>query len=237
MMQEEGVSNMTKRRQSGSIMVFIMAAIFLMGLLIAAMTQGSKKSASSVQLDTMMVYFQTDLKTIQGDVVECVRTYPDAVDVDASGTINATDNPNAPFPLYGTNAADTLANLASGGVNTEATSDAGVAIPGTAAANLRCPGAPDGQRVILGAASKFKVLGDSAYSVRYFSNTTEGAYVRITRLAADDLWTEAISRLNGKFSTCAAAAVTAAGTCANGCFYYWVLRRPTSTLGGEAGCP
>ncbi len=212
------------QRQSGSILIYIMAAVFLMGLLVASMTQGSKKSATTVQIDLMTSYLQIDLKTTQEKVIECVRTYSSAVDVNNDGAIDATDNPNTPFPLYGAGA-DTLANLSSGGV-------------GTAIANVRCPGAPDGQRAVFGAEKSFKMLDDTAtYTTTYLTDATEGTYIRITRAAAEDLWTEAISRVNSKISPCAAAAVTAGGTCANGCLYYWILRRATSVIGPEAGCP
>lgn len=218
---------MEKKHQGGSIITYALIAIFLTGLLIAAMSQGAKKTASTSHLDEMMLYLQVDIKTIQEAISECVQTNSAAVDVNGDSAIDATDNPNAPFPLYGTGA-DTLANLSSGAA-------------GTAIANIRCPGAPDGQRAIFSGnmGNKFKTLGDTAtYTTTYFTDATEGVYMRITRATGEALWTEAISRLNGKYSTCAASVVTAAGTCVNGCFYYWFVRRsPGGGLAPEAGCP
>ena len=197
--------------QKGSIVVYILIAIFLTGVLIAAMTQGSKKNASSEQMDEMMLYLQNDIKTIQSFVAECAQSYP--------GAVTGVTNPNTPFPLY--------SDLSSGGT-------------GNVIATIKCPGAPAAQQTIFSnnAGSSFKLLSDTTtYTTQYFTDGTEGVYFRITRASGDPLWTEAISRLNNKYSKCSAAAVTSGGTCANGCFYFWVLRRTTSTLGGEAGCP
>jgi len=227
MMAEERFSAMKNRHQRGSIITYVLIAIFLTGLLIAALSQGAKKTASTTHLDEMMLYLQVDVKTIQEALSECVQTNPAGVDVNSDGAVNATDNPNAPFPLYGTGA-DTLANLSSGGA-------------GTAVANIRCPGAPDGQRAVFSGnmGNKFKLLGNTAaYTTTYVTDGTEGVYMRLTRATGEPLWTEAISRLNGKFSGCTAAAVTAAGACANGCFYYWFVRRSSSALATESGaCP
>ena len=218
---------MSGSRQKGSVVIYILIAIFLTGLLIAAMTQGSKKSASSGQLDQMALFGLADIKTIQSAITECAQTYPSPTDVDGDGDKDATDNPNPPFPLYCANAACALATMTSGAAGVDIT------LAG-------CPGAGAGQKVVFNrnAGNNFKLLGDTAtYTTKYFTDATEGTYIRITRATSDPLWTEAISRLDDKFSECSAAAVTAAGTCANGCFYYWIVRRATSVLGGEAGCP
>lgn len=227
---------MGQKNQRGSVVTYILIALFLVGLLLAALSQGANKTADSSQLDEMMLYLQLDLKTIHTAANECIQTYSDAVDVDGDGTIDADDNPNPLFPLYGTGA---RATLTSGTTGAETTTDTGTAI-----ANIGCPGSPNANTAVFSGDQKniFKILGDTAtYTTTYFNNggaaSTEGVYIRITRANADPLWTEAISRLNNKYSACSAAAVTAGGTCANGCFYYWILRRSTSVLGGEVGCP
>jgi hypothetical protein len=215
------------RREKGSVVAYILIALFLTGLLVAAMSTGAKKSADTSQIDEMMLYAAIDIKTIQGGIDECVQLYPASVDVDGSGTINAADNPNPPFPLYCADGACALATMANSGA-------------GTAITSAGCPGAPNGQRVIFSGklGNKLRLLEDTAtYTTTYVTDATEGVYMRITRAASDPLWTETIRRLNGKFSQCSAAAVTAAGACVNGCFYYWFVRRATSVLGGEVGCP
>jgi hypothetical protein len=211
MIGTEGIYSMTKHRQRGNVLVYVLIAIFLTGLLIAAMSQGAKKSASSEQLSEMLQYLQLDIKTIQTAIDECVQSYP--------GATAGVTNPNTPFPLYN--------NLGNGGT-------------GDAVAAIKCPGAPSSQQIIFNAnmGNNFKALADTTtYTTQYFNDGTEGVYIRITRATPEILWTEAISRLNTKYSKCAAAAVTAAGTCVNGCLYYWILRLPTSVLGPEAGCP
>lgn len=221
---------MTRRCERGSIVVYILIAIFLTGLLVAAMTQGAKKSANTQQLDEMMLYVQADIKAAQAAITECAQVYPEPVDIDGDGNANTTDNPNAPFPLYCADSSCVRADLTSG---------AG----GKAITSIGCAGAPDGQRNILGTPGALKVLGDTAeFTTKYFTDTTEGVYIRITRVGTDPVWTEAISQLDKKYSKCVAAAVTSnpdptGFNCSAGCFYYWILRRSTSSGSFEGGCP
>ena len=202
--------------ESGSIIIYLIMALVLMAALVVYMTQGTKKGPQSQQLDEMSQYLESDLKVIDSAINDCVLTYSRAVDVDNDGDKDATDNPNAPFPLYGT--------LGSGGA-------------GTAIANIKCPGAPTAKQVIFnnGPGRNFRLLSGSDYTVTYFTDGTEGVRITISRASASDIWSEAISRLNTKLATCQAE-VDSAGDCANGCLKYWVKRRSTSTA-TEGGCP
>ncbi|MFH1157456.1 MAG: hypothetical protein V1721_01005 [Pseudomonadota bacterium] len=223
---------MDKKGQKGSVIVYALMTIFLVGLLIAALSQGPRKNASTEQIDELTLFLQQDIKTIHTAVSECVQMYPDPVDVDGSGVINATDNPNAPFPLYCADGACALATMTSDGVS---------GTTGVPVAGMGCPGAPDGQRVIFNRniGNNFRLLGDTTtYTAKYFTDGTEGVYIRITRVDLDDLWQESISRLNGKYSVCSAAAVApGASPCENGCFYYWIVRLASNALGGESAQP
>lgn len=205
-------------RQQGSIIIYILITIFLLGMLIFSLTSGPKKSAVSQQLDANFSAMGSDVSIIESSINDCVLFYSKKVDADGNG-VDDNNNPNVPYPLYPL--------LASGGT-------------GTALLDILCPGAPPAKRKVFDnrAGHSFKMLADtSRYTLNYLTDTTEGILVRITRNAADPVWTETIDRLNGKYSDCKAAAVTAAGTCVNGCFYFWVLRRPTSVTAVEAGCP
>jgi hypothetical protein len=229
--------------QRGSIIVYIMIAIFLTGVLVAAMTQGANKSASSTQINAMMLYLQDDIKTVQSGITECVTGYSSPVDVNGDGlscsstsdagcASAAVDNPNPPFPIYCANSTCALATMTSGG--------SGTTIP-----LMGCAGAPDGQRPVFPdrVYQNLKLLNDSSnYNATFINKGSEGVLLRITRAVADPLWSEAITRLDAKFSQCSAAAVTAnpdplGFNCSGGCFYYWVLRRSTSSSSFEAGCP
>lgn len=215
--------------ERGSVIVYILIAIFLTGLLVATMTTGAKKSATSQQLDEAVLYLQADIKTLQSAVTECVMSYPKPVDVDGNGTADAADDPNQPFPLYCADGACAQATMTGGGSGADITS-------------VGCPGAPNGQRPLFSSGA-FKLLGDtSKYNATFLTDATEGVYLRITRAVSDPLWTEAIARLDEKYSKCTAAAVTdnpdpLGFDCSGGCFYYWILRQPTSATSFEATCP
>ena len=209
---------MKRKNQDGNIVMYLLIALFLTGLLVAALSKGSQKSASTQHLDEMTLYLQSDIKTIQAAITECIQIYPGKVDVDSNGA-DDNNNPNVPFPLYG--------DLSSG-------------ILGSAVTAIKCPAAPVSQQIIFAGemANKFKMLNNTAvYTTTYFNDAAEGVYFRISRAAPEPLWTEAIARLDKKYSACQAAAVTTPGVCVNGCFYYWILRKPTSSPAFEAGCP
>jgi hypothetical protein len=226
------------RAQKGSAFVYVFLAVVLTGLLVFTLTNGPQKAASSAQIDDLANGIQSDLKAASAAVTECALNYSSPVDRNGDGKtcadattgtcsgVSVIDNPNPTFPLYDSGATTS----AYGGT-------------GTALKNVTCPGAP-GRPAIFNQANgqTFRVLdlfntGTPTYSVNYLTDNTEGVLLRITRASSSALWTEAMSRLNGRYSTCQAAAVTAAGTCANGCFYYWIVRRSTSTTGVEGGCP
>ncbi len=202
--------------ESGSIIVYLIMAIVLTGALIAYMTQGTSKDPLAQQLDETMQYLDIDIKTIESSINDCVLAYPNAVDINNDGTKNATDNPNAPFPLYG--------DLSSGG-------------SGTALSAIKCPGAPAAQQVIFNnnPGRNLRLLSSADYTVTYLSDGTEGIKISVVRASTSDVWLEAISRMNTKLAACRAE-ISTSGGCANGCFYLWIKRRSTS-VATEGGCP
>lgn len=218
------------RKQSGSVITYVLLAIFLASILIMTVTEGPKKSATTRQLDELGLSLDSDLRLIEAAVGDCVISYPAPVDIDGDGDKDAADNPNPPFPLT----YSTATGYAASGPISEAI------CPGWPPTPLATPTAPSSKQLLLSvlAGRSFKVLGDTTrYTTVFTTDATEGVYVRITRASANALWTETLARLNARHSTCKMAVVTAAGTCANGCLYYWIRRMPTSVLGPEAGCP
>lgn len=224
-----------KPRERGSVITYILLVMFLIGILTISMTEGPKKNVQTQQLDDLVLSLKSDISLIEASVNDCVLVYSAAIDRDADGDKDTTDNPNPPFPV--------VYNSTTGYAMTGPIAQ--TVCPGTPPTplnHLAAPPAdePSRKQLLIGGQSGrgFKVLGNTAlYTTTYTTDTTEGIYVRVTRASAHALWTESISRLNSGYSTCKAAVVTAAGACVNGCFYYWIKRLPTSVLGPEAGCP
>ncbi len=212
---------MAGARQKGSIIIYILIAIFLTGLLVEMMTQGATKSASSSQINAMVMELQKDIQTIHNKVAECPVIYPTQL----TGT---PSNPNQPWPMYCANSSCVLTAMTSGGT-------------GTTLSLVGCPGAPTGQQLVFPntVTDNLKLLDDSSnYNVTYISNSTDGIMLRVTRVGSDPLWSEAISRLSAKFAPCASKVVMAnpdplGYDCSGGCFYYWILRKSTSVF----SCP
>ncbi len=86
--------------ERGSVLIYILIAIALL----AALTYSFAKDTSS-NINTQLanktsqeLYVQVNL--IRSAILECTLAYPSGGgDIDASGVIDATDNPNSPYPL------------------------------------------------------------------------------------------------------------------------------------------
>lgn len=213
--------------ERGSMVTYILIAIFLVGILTLTLSEGPKKSAMTQQLDGMTMAIKGDLDTIEASINDCVLLYPTAIDLNNDGTTNTTDNANVPFPVI----------YASGSYSTNG-----------ALANAVCPGMPPTpltgnptvkQQIIgISAGRTLRMLGDTAtYTTTLANDSTEGVMIKIVPTAANATWTEAAQRINSRYSTCKAAVDTTSLPCANTCLYFWIKRLPTSTTAVEAGCP
>jgi len=209
--------------EKGSIVTYILAAIFLSGLLVAVLSQGSNKSADSSHVEKEVSYLKADIDSIHYAVAECIQVYYQRVDVNNDGTIDATDNPNPPFPLY-----DDLSNSGSG----------------EDLKKIKCPGDPSSNNIndnyifSENLYNSVKVLSNSSlYNVKYFNDSIEGVYLKISSLNSDDIWKEGISRINDMFSGCTVEIITDEGECKGQCLFYWIARPSTSVLGEENDCP
>jgi len=204
--------------QTGSIVTYILAAMFLMGLLIATLSQTTQKRGDSSQVEKDFQYLKSDIDSIHAAVAECLQTYPERADVNNDNVVNDDDNPNPPFPLY--------EGLTSG--NT-----------GETITKIKCPAAPASNNSVFADDhdSRITILYNTlVYTTQYFNDATNGVYMRISSSVHDDLWREVISRINNSFSKCSAEIVTNGGDCVGGCLYYWFSRPDTNTIGDEEGC-
>lgn len=220
---------MYKRCEKGSVVTYILAAIFLSGLLVAVLSQGSKKSVDASHVEKEVSYLKADIESIHYSVSECLQVYPDRVDINGDGLKNTDDNPNHPFPLY-----------AGDDQNADPNDDFSHGSGGQDFREIRCPAAPaTGNKIFSeNLYNSIKLLSNSAlYDTIYFNDPVEGVYIRVSTTNPDVIWKESISRINDMFSACAIEVITDAGDCAGQCLYYWMSRPATSVLGDEADCP
>lgn len=219
--------------QKGSILIYILIAIFLTGVLIASMTQGAKKSASSEQVNEMMMYLQADIRTIQSNITECVVSYQN----NTTGCMALSQNSSLP----GSSCVNGYQSQDSGNYNVPFPKPSTLLATGsgTALASITCPRAPAGQQIIFtdSISQSLRLLQDTSnYTVTYYNNSTDGVYFRITRVVTDPLWTEVLNRLPSKYQSCSSMATFAnpdptGANCSAGCFYYFILHP------GSAGSP
>lgn len=105
----------------GSIVIYVLVAIFLTGALIALLASGTRQESGAVKLDDAALRLVQQVKAARAAVQECVQAWPQP---------RGADNPNPSFPLY---CADETC---------------GVLRAAPAAGIIGCPGAPEGQRRI-----------------------------------------------------------------------------------------
>lgn len=228
------MTSMTRlKRSEGNVLTYILIGIFLLGLLTLAVSEGPKKSAVTMQLDKAIQMTLNAFTAIEASVNECTLLYPTPVDINANGTIDTTDNPNAPYPL--------VYIPATGYANAGNVYE--IICPGMPPTPLTVPTAPDIKQYIFNTQTSkvTQMMGSEVtVGVSYVTSTTEGVYFVIQSIyASNPLWVETVTRVNASLSACKAAVITTGGTCTatNPCLYYWIKRPATSTIGmPEAGC-
>jgi hypothetical protein len=233
----------TRNAEKGSIFVYILASIVLLGALIVTLTSGPQKSGTTVQLDTLVSGLYGDVNAIAAVINECATNYSNPADVNNDGkyciaTVSpplpggdacigaaAADNPNPPFPLYDT--AGTRGGFGGSGITLDFATN-----------NLVCPGASPTVKASMPllftprTISNLKILSDTAtYAVNYRNEVganKEGVMLRVTRASSNPLWEEAASRVGSRYSACKAYyvkdGVTDGGACTNGCLFFWIVR-------------
>lgn len=223
----------TLNKQDGNIITYILIAIFILGLLTLAVTEGPKKSAVTMQLDKSIQILLNGFTSIESAANQCALLYPTPIDIDNDGDTDTSDNPNPPYPIiYRSISGYTT----SGALNR-------VICPGTPPTPLTVPTVPDPKQYLFTTQSNnaFQMMGNTTlFTASYLTSTSEGIYLEIQSAdAANTLWPEVATRVNAVLSACKAAVVTTGGICTatNPCLYYWIKRPATSTIGmPEAGC-
>lgn len=215
--------------QKGSVIAYILVALFLMGVLTMALTDGPKQSASTAQLNEFTLLLKSDIEQIESMVNGCVLVYSDPVELNGIDPIDASDNPNAPFPLI-YDAATPPHYFTNGNINM-------AVCPAAPPAPIVAPATRD-QLLLSGKAGRsLQLLSDTTnYTTTYVNDATRGVYIRITRNNVNPLWGEGMGRVEKKFASCKAAIDSAEVGCTNGCLYYFFKRPSTSTFITEADC-
>lgn len=134
--------------ERGSAIIYIFAAVSLAALLIFAVTKSSTDtSPKALEVSRIEAQLRAWINVVRAEIMECVLTYPNPVDVDGDGDIDCTDNNNPPFP-----------------------------IAAASMAVMECPGAPTGQKAMFtGKNGRFLPdLPDSGHASAGMSNNADG---------------------------------------------------------------
>ena len=220
---KEGSSRLLKRNESGNVLFYIFLAVGLVGALTFAVTKGSKENYASQNAVHVTEELFAQANIIRSAIQQCVQEFPSGGgDMDASGAINTTDNPNNPYPLNPSSALNAMAVAGCTTLNdppgcTSAAADNKVKY-------LTCPGAP------LAGVSMFQSTNNqgrflppppSGFSEWTYKNDAAGVYIQTTA-PANATAIAALQRLFPKFNSCGYDMNY--GACGATCFTLWIQR-------------
>ncbi len=195
--------------ERGSVLFYIFLAVGLLAAVTYAFVKDSRQGVTTQNAYRIAEELQQQIQMIRAGVQECVLEYPGGGgDLDASGVVDDTDNPNTPYPLDPSNALN----------------------PGGAAANdqvrnLQCVGAPDATRwnIFQGANNQGRNLAPipSGFSEWTYTNDADGVYIQTTA-PQDASSIDALNRLLAKYESCQAELNY--GACGARCLTVWIKR-------------
>lgn len=204
--------------EQGNVILYMLAALALLGLVVASLSSGSDRSQSAAEIDRLENKLWSEIATVESAITECVLTYPRLPD--ESGP--ASSNPNKPYPL-------------SADLNHPET--------GSPLATIKCPGAPLSRQTIFDQPQHRLdfFINTPAISAKYYNTESEGVMIKIIwdRLVAgisNSAFYEAATRLDKRFSQCKAEVRSTSwpgddDDCDSSastkiCFLYWIKVNP-----------
>lgn len=196
------------RAEKGSVLFYIFLAMGLLAALTFSFTRNNRENITTQNAHRISEELFSQINVIRSAVVECTLEYPEGGgDLDGSGVIDATDNPNNPYPVN----------------PSDPNNPHGVAA-NDQARNLSCTGAPASEaNIFQGANNKGRLLPPIPTDFSEWTYINDANGVRLQTTAPNDAaGIGALTRLMSKFSTCQADLNY--GGCGARCFTAWVKR-------------
>jgi hypothetical protein len=189
--------------ERGNALLYVLLAVGLLAALTYFYAQDSRENYSSQAAISISESLFAQANMIKSAVVQCTLEFPGGGgDMDASGSIDSSDNPNNPYPLNPSDALNLKADP--GGCTT--TGNATGCIPKAAndqVKNLQCIGAPAGQAAMFtGASNQGRYLPPppSNFTDWVYVNDSTGVYIKTTG-NGDAASVSALTRLLAKFTS------------------------------------
>lgn len=194
--------------ERGSVLFYIFIAIGLLGALTYAFVKDSREGTSSQMSFRVAEDVYVQVNTIRASIVECTVEYPGGGgDIDGDGDIDATDNPNSPYPVNPSHPDNPHGVAADDKVK-----------------NLSCTGAPAGKaNIFQGAQNRGRFLPPppTGFGDWEYINDADGVRIRIIT-TSDAAALAALPRVMSRFATCQADLDY--DSCGAGCFTAWLQR-------------
>lgn len=197
-----------RNSQKGSVLLYIFIAVGLLAALTYSFIGDSRDGMSTQNAvkTAQELYAQSNL--IRSAIIECTLLYPaGGGDLDASGTIDSSDNPNTPYPVVPSSALNPEGAQADDSVK-----------------YVSCTGAPSGKRnMFQGTNNQGRILPPppGGFSNWEYVNDSDGVRIQINA-PNTSLGIATLDRLMEKFETCQAD-IDYDG-CGSDCFTAWIVR-------------
>lgn len=211
-----------KRNNSGNVLFYVFMAMGLIAALTYAFLKDSRENFSAQNAVNVSETLYAQVNMIRSAVQQCIMEYPEGgegasggfsyADLNHDGVINATDNPNLPYPINPSSALNPFARAA-----LAAAADDSVKY-------LTCVGAPaTNARLFQGTSNQGRFLPPppNGFTEWTYFNDANGVYIQ-TVAPNNSGAIDALGRLRNKFNTCQAEINFA--SCGTRCFTAWLLR-------------
>ena len=211
-------------REAGNVLLYVLIAVALLAALTFAFARGNRDNLSQQKGVSMAEDLFVQANMIRAAVQQCVLEYPkgggDIAPAGApDGVIDASDNPNNPYPLA---PSDALNPFAPAGI---------AAAADDRAKYLTCVGASAAEaRMFEGSSNQGRFLPPipAGFSEWVYKNDGTGVYIQ-TAGSNDGAAKKALDLLERKFDSCQVSRAGGCGLSQPNCFTIFIVK--------AAGCP
>lgn len=205
------LSRFSENGQRGNVLFYIFLAVALLAALSFTFAKDSRQGANVQVAVKAAEELYSQVNMIRSAIVECAVEYPQGGgDLNNDALIDATDNPNNPYPVVPTYVCNPV-NLCT----TPAANDD--------VRNLSCTGAPAGKRnMFQGVKNKGRYLPPPPAGFNEWTYVNDADGVRIQIIGTGSTAADALNRVLSRFAACQAELNY--GLCGAQCFTVWVSR-------------
>lgn len=199
-------------KERGSVLIYILIAIALLGALTIAFVEPSGQNTRSQNAYRVAQEIKSQAEFYRAAIQDCILTYPAG---DTAGTPPLYAGYNAPYPV--TPSSTYL--------------PVGLRDASEKASSIRCPGNPGDSNnhsaIFGGNTGRFAPVTPSLFSDWKYANTSDGVYLVARTDKTDGYLQDGLQKADAMYSACEATYISGnTAPCATGfyCLQVWIIR-------------